>query len=183
MEIFHIAQVGGIQLLTQFANQQGVVFAIFRTAGLPAPSAFGYSQSISTSLNIGNCLNSFTTPLAKVLRAESDAAVSWKPLLMVQPPMLMDSTGLWPCCFAFACRSRRPPSRPLQFFLSHGLRINIPAANAMSNVDVRLEITPRIKESWFIFDFCHTVPRLQPRRHDIGHHFFMETGHANEAEK
>ena len=65
--------------------------------------------------------------------------------------------------------------------LSDGFRIDVPAADGVANVNVGLEIAPRVEEGRLIFDFSALLSAF-------GNHIpiltinFMETSHPDEAD-
>ena len=178
---FHIAQAGGIQLLTQFANKQRIVFTIFRAARVA--SAFGV-RVFPIDIHFAEhreLFEQFHHAFSKgftcgIRRCSFMEAVTHGPAA--------DAHGqhqVMALLFGFRLQIAQTAKQTFTIFLSHGLRINIPAANAMSNVDVRLEITPWIKESRFVLNFTALFRAFS---HDVTilAIIFMETGHANEAE-
>lgn len=58
-------------------------------------------------------------------------------------------------------------------------RIDIPAADAVANVNVRLEVAPRVEEGRFIFDFAALLSPFGYIAIQTIH--FMEAGYADEA--
>ena len=81
--------------------------------------------------------------------------------------------------FGFRLQVAQTAEQAFGVCLGYGFRIDIPAADAVANVNVRLEVAPRVEESRFIFDFAALFS-------PFGHHItpqaihFMEAGHADE---
>ncbi|SBL15389.1 Uncharacterised protein [Klebsiella michiganensis] len=178
---FDVAQACGVQLLTQFANQQGVVLAVFRAVRVA--SAFGvrifpvnvhfaehrelleqFYHAFGKDLTRGVRRGSFMETVTHTPAADAHGQHQVVALLL-----------------RFGLQIAQAAEQALSITLGHGLRIDIPAADGMANVNVRLEVAPRVEEGGLVLHFSaligtfgnHVAPQVV---------YFVEAGHADETD-
>ncbi|GAR60046.1 hypothetical protein NGUA15_01820 [Salmonella enterica] len=177
----HIAQTSGIQLFTQFGNQQRVVSAIFRTKRVARPFIVRVFPVNIHFAEHRELFEQFHHAFGEDFTRRVRSGGFVEPVTHAPAADTHGERQRVTCGFRFCLHITQCAQHTFGVSLGHGFRINIPAAGFKTQVDIRLEITPRIEESRLIFHFAALCCRFC---YDIAVFFinFSETGDANKAE-
>ena len=178
---FDVAQTGGIQLLTQLADQQRIVFAVFRAVRVAR--AFRV-RVFPVDIHFAEHRELFEQFYHAFREGFTGGIRSCGFVEAVTHGPAADAHGqhqIVTLLLRFGLQIAQAAEQTFGIRLSDGFRIDVPAADGVANVNVGLEIAPRVEEGRLIFDFSALLG-------GFGNHIavhpihFMEAGDADEAD-
>ncbi|CNU35107.1 Uncharacterised protein [Salmonella enterica subsp. enterica serovar Bovismorbificans] len=176
----HIAQTRGIQLFTQFGNQQRVVSAIFRTKRVARPFIVRVFPVNIHFAEHRELFEQFHHAFGEDFTRRVRSGGFVEPVTHAPAADTHGERQRVTCGFRFCLHITQRAQQTLGVRLSYSLRIHIPAADIKAEVDIRLEVAPWVEEGRLIFHFAAQRCRFC---YDIAVFCinFSETGDANKA--
>ncbi|CXA48336.1 Uncharacterised protein [Salmonella enterica subsp. enterica serovar Typhi] len=174
----HIAQTRGIQLFTQFGNQQRVVSAIFCAKRVARPFIVRVFPVNIHFAEHRELFEQFHHAFGEGFTRRVRSGGFVEPVTHAPAADTHGERQRVTCSFRFCLHITQRAQHTFSVSLGHGFRINIPAAGFKTQVDIRLEIAPRIEEGRLIFHFAAQRCRFC---YDVAVFFinFSETGDTN----